>query len=75
MRQPHKGVKRLSKKKPRLTQKEKEILAVVRKNPEGIALPEIAYIMGVAFVTIIQDVNKLLAKGLIKKKGYKYFAC
>lgn len=64
----------MAEKEPRLTKKEKDILAIIRENPEGIALPEIAYIMGVAFVTIIQDVKKLMKKGLIRQKEYKYFA-
>ena len=31
-------------------------------------MAEIAYIMGVAFISITQDVKKLLKYGLIKKK-------
>jgi len=52
-----------------LTQKEKEILSIIRDNPEGISLPETAYIMDVAFVSIIQDAKKLLQEGVIKKKN------
>lgn len=59
----------------RLNRKEKEILSIIREDNEGIVLPEIAYVMDVDFVTIIQDVKRLNRKGLIKKKKNKYFAC
>lgn len=54
---------------------EKKILAIIEDNPEGISLPEAAYIMGVAFVTITRDMKKLLKDGLIKKKENRYFPC
>lgn len=52
---------------------EKKIISIIKEYPEGITLPEIAYIMGVAFVSLTQDMKRLLEKGLIKKKNYKYF--
>lgn len=55
------------------TRRQEKILSIVKDNPEGITLPEIAYIMGVAFVTITQDVKKLLSNGYIKKRENKYF--
>ena len=55
-----------------LTNKEKKILAIVKDNPEGITLPEIAYIMGVTFVTITRDIKKLLKTEHIKKNRNKY---
>lgn len=54
-------------------EKKKKILSIVREYPEGITMAEIAYIMGVAFISITQDVKKLLKDGLIKKKENKYF--
>lgn len=68
-----KGKKKMAEKTITLTAREKKILAVVKENTEGIILPEIAYIMGIAFLSIIQDVKRLLKKGLIKKKENKYF--
>lgn len=56
-----------------LSDKEREIMSVIRDNPEGITLSEIGYIMGVAFVTIIKEVKRLSDAGLIKKKESKYF--
>jgi len=64
----------MDKKSFRLTNKEKEILAIIENNPEGITLPEIAYLMDEAFVTIIPEARKLSKKGLVKKKNYKYFS-
>ncbi len=64
----------MGKKSFRLTNKEKEILAIIENNPEGITLPEIAYLMDEAFVTIIPEARKLSKKGLVKKKNYKYFS-
>ena len=64
----------MAKKSFRLTSKEKEILGIIKNNPGGIALPEIAYLMGEAFVAIIQEARRLSKRGLIKKKGYKYFS-
>jgi len=58
---------------PRRTEKERKILSIIKKNPEGITLPEIAYDMGVAFVTITKDVKKMLQDGLIKKVDNRYF--
>lgn len=55
------------------TRRQEQILSIVKDNPEGVTLPEIAYIMGVAFVTITQDVKKLLSNSHIKKKVNKYF--
>lgn len=52
---------------------EKKILAIIDDNPEGISLPEVAYILGVAFVTVTKDIKKLLKDGLIIKKDNKYF--
>lgn len=57
----------------RLTDRKKRILSIIKDNPEGIALPEIAYIMGVEFFTIIKDIKKLLNNNYIKKKRNKYF--
>jgi DNA-binding MarR family transcriptional regulator len=64
----------MAKKSFRLTNKEKEILAIIKNNPDGIALPEIAYLMGEAFVTIIPETKRLSKKGLIEKEEYKYFS-
>ena len=64
----------MDKKSFRLTNKEKEILAIIENNLEGITLPEIAYLMGEAFVTIIPEARRLTRRGLIKKKNYKYFS-
>jgi len=55
-----------------LTKPEK-ICAIIEENPEGISLPEIAYIMGVAFVSITRDVKNLLTDGKIKKEDGKYY--
>lgn len=54
--------------KDKMVEKRAKILAIIQDNPEGITLPEIGYIMGLAFVSITKDVNKLLADGLIKKE-------
>ena len=67
-------IKKMDKKYFRPTNKEKEILAIIGNNPEGITLPEIAYLMGEAFVTIIPAARRLTKKGVIKKKDYKYFS-
>lgn len=57
-----------------LSDKEKRILSIVKDNPGGITLPEIAYVMGVAFVTITKDVKSLLVVAKrIKKEDNKYF--
>lgn len=64
----------MNKKSFRLTNKEKEILAIIENNPEGITLAEIAYLMGEAFVTIIPEARRLSEKGLVKKKNYKYLS-
>ena len=64
----------MDKKSFRLTNKEKEILAIIENNPEGITLPEIAYLMGEAFVAIIPEARRLTKRGVIKKKNYKYFS-
>jgi len=50
-----------------------KILVIIKDNPKGITLPEIAYLMGVAFITITKDVKNLLTDGLIRKKENKYF--
>jgi len=65
--------KKVKEKVPGLTDREKTILSIIRDNPEGITLPEIAYIMGVAFVTITKDLARLLKEGLIKKEENRYF--
>ena len=62
-------------KNPRLSNREKEILSLIKENSEGIPLPEVAYVMGVGLVTIIEDAKRLTKKGLIEKKDNKYFAC
>ena len=67
--------KSVQNKNPRVNSREKEILSIIDENSKGIPLPEIAYIMGVGIVTIIQDAKRLTKKGLIKKKDNKYFAC
>lgn len=64
----------MDKKSFRLTNKQKEIFEIIKNNPGGIALPEIAFLMEEAFVAIIQDARSLSKRGLIKKKGYKYFS-
>jgi DNA-binding MarR family transcriptional regulator len=63
----------MGKRSLRLTNKEKEILAIIKNNPEGIALPEIAYLMGEDFATIIPEARRLSEKRLIKKKNTNTF--
>ena len=53
--------------------KDKKILAIIKENPEGITMPEVAYVMGVAFVSISRNVRKLLIDGRIIKKDNKYY--
>ena len=57
----------------KLTKREREILSVVRDNPEGINLPETAYVLDTASVMISKHMKKLLTLGLIKKKENRYF--
>jgi len=57
----------------KLTKREREILSVVRDNPEGINLPETAYILDTASVMISKHMKKLLSLGLIKKIKNRYF--
>lgn len=57
----------------KLTKREREILSVVRDNPEGITLPETAYILDTASVMISKHMKKLLSLGLIKKIKNRYF--
>lgn len=64
----------MGKKLFRLTNKEREILAILKDKPDGIVLPEIAYLMGEDLLTIIPEARRLSRKGLIKKKDYKYFS-
>jgi len=52
---------------------EKQILSIIRDNPEGITLPEASYIMDEAFVKLIKNVKRLIKMGLIVKKENKYF--
>ena len=56
-----------------LTDKEKN-LSIIKDNPEGITLPEIAYIMEVASISISREIKKLLKKDRIKKKRNKYLS-
>jgi len=65
--------KKKKEKSPGVSDKETKILSVIKDNPDGMTLPQIAYVMGVAFVTITRDVKKLLADGLIKKEENQYF--
>jgi len=53
--------------------KENKILKIIKDNPKGISLPEIAYIMGVAFVSINQEMKELLNTGKIKREDNQYF--
>ncbi len=57
----------------KLTKKEEAILSVVRDNPEGITLPETAYILDTASVMISKHKKKLMTLGLIKKEINRYF--
>jgi len=67
------GEKKKKEKTSKLTEREKKILSIVKNNPEGITLPEISYITGVEFFSIIKDIKKLLNGGNIKKEKNKYF--
>ncbi len=58
---------------PALSAKERKIVAAVRENPDGITLPEIAYIMGVPFITLARNVKSLAGKKVIRKKDSRYF--
>ena len=62
-----------AKEESELSDKEEKILSIVNDNPEGISLPEIAYVMEVAYITITRDIKKLMTDGLIKKEDYLYF--
>ncbi|MBS3819585.1 hypothetical protein KGY73_08800, partial [bacterium] len=55
------------------SEKQKKILSLIQDNPGGITLAEMGYIMGVAFVSLTQDVKKLMDEGVIKKEENKYF--
>ena len=55
-----------------LSQREKEIIDVLKDYPQGITLPETAYIMHVPSLSLIQPMKNLLKKGFIKKKANKY---
>ena len=57
----------------KLTKREREILSVIRDNPEGITLAETAYVLDTASVMISKHMKKLLTLGLIKKKENRYF--
>ncbi len=61
------------KRPPKLTRKQKDILTVVKENPDGITLPEIAYAMGVPFVTLAKDAKKLIDLKQIRKRENRYF--
>jgi len=58
---------------PRLSEREKEIISILKADPHGISLPEMAYILDVASLNLMRDVKKLLKKGLIKKRENRYF--
>ena len=58
---------------PEITPKEKKILSIIGDYPDGISLPETAYIMDVPFVSLIQDIKNLLKKSLLRKKNNIYF--
>jgi len=64
---------KLKKRLPKLTRKQKDIFTVVRENPDGITLPEIAYAMGVPFVTLARDAKKLLDLKVTKKRDNRYY--
>lgn len=53
--------------------RENKILKLIKDNPKGISLPEIAYIMGVTFVSINKEMKEFLDTGKIKKEDNKYF--
>jgi len=53
--------------------REREIISVIKENPEGIRLPEIAYILDTASVMLSKQIKKLMSLGVIKKKENRYF--
>lgn len=56
-----------------LSNKQKEILDMIKENPEGIFLAEIAYKMDVAFISLTEDIRKLLEDNLVTQEKNKYF--
>ncbi len=57
----------------KLKKREREILSVIKENPEGITLPETAYILDTASVKLSMHMKKLLTLGLIEKRENRYF--
>ena len=62
----------MTRKKTEADRKNK-ILKLINDNPEGISIPEIAYIIGVTFVSINKEMKELLNTGKIKREDKKYF--
>lgn len=56
-----------------MTKIQKEILSILKVNPEGVTLPEIGYVMGVYFVVLIKPMKQLMSDGLVEKRENYYY--